>query len=199
MNGELQDILFPNERVLWQDMPKKFPYIFRKSAALFPVALIWLAFDGFFIYTAFGMGGDEMPKEMLIFMVGFFALHLLPVWIFAGKFIKGAAEHRNIVYAVTDRRVIARSGLMGADFQSSDYGDITNVRVDVSPIESLCRCGTVFITTASGGVAFQSIRDPYEVYKQINKIQIDMKYDMHYPNAYRPDHNPGYNTEYRPK
>ena len=197
MKGDqIQDILFQGENILWQGQPKRIPYIFRNSVALFPVACIFFAFDAFFIYTAFSLG--DVPKEMVIFMIGFFALHLLPVWVFAGKFLKSIAEHKNIQYAVTDRRIIARSGLMGVDFNSADYGDITDVRVNVSPIERLCNCGTVSIATGAGTIDFLSVQEPYVLYKQLNKILIDLKYDMHYPNAYRPQTNPGYNTEYRP-
>lgn len=197
VGDQIQDILFHGENVLWQGKPKKLPYIFRNSIALLPVAFIFFAFDAFFIYMTFSTGA-EVPREMVIFMIGFFAFHLLPVWIFAGKLLKSIAEHKNIHYTVTDRRIIARSGLMGADFNSADYGDITDVRVNVSPIERLCNCGTVSIATGAGTVDFLSVSEPYVLYKQLNKILIDLKYDMHFPNAYRPQTNPGYNTEYRP-
>lgn len=196
VGDQIQDVLFSNENVLWNGKPKKFPYIFRNSIKLFPVALIFFAFDAFFIYMTFSMG--EVPKEMIIFMIGFFAFHLLPVWIFAGKFLKSIAEHKNIQYVVTDRRIIARSGLMGVDFSSADYGDITDVSVNVSAFERLCNCGTVSIATGAGMIDFLSVPEPYALYKRINKILIDLKYDMHYPNAYRPQTNPGYNTEYKP-
>ena len=34
--------------------------------------------------------------------------------------------------------------------------------------------------------------------KDIQKIILDMQTDMEFPNAYRPETNPGYHTDYRP-
>lgn len=194
MNDDLIDVLFDGEAVLWQGKPQKFCYVLRKFGPLLPFALIWLLFDGFFIGTMIATGA---AKEIWWFMILFFGLHLLPVWSCIGKFIAANLEHKNIDYAITSRRLIARSGIVGLDFQSIDYADISNVRVDVSILERFFNVGTVIISTSSGqSLGFCAVEAPYALYTKINKAFIDMKADVHFPNAYRPDNNPGYNTRY---
>jgi len=198
MNDNLIDVLFDGESVLWQGKPNKLCYVLRSFGKLLPGALIFLLFDGFFIGTMISTGAvAEMGLPGILFLVIFFGFHLFPVWLCVGKIIAGNLEHKNIDYAITSRRIIARTGIIGLDFQSIDYADISNVRVDVSILERLSKVGTVIISTSSGqSVSLFAVEDPYSVYKKINKVFIDMKSDVHYPNAYRPDNNPGYNTKY---
>ena len=198
MNDNLIDVLFKGETVFWQGKPNKFCYVLRSFGKLLPGALIFLLFDGFFIGTMIATGAlAEMGVLGILFLAFFFAFHLFPVWLCIGKIIAGNLEHKNIDYAVTSRRVIARSGIWGLDFQSIDDADISNIRVDVSILERLFKVGTVIISTSSGqSFSLFAVEDPYSLYKKINKVFIDMKSDVHYPNAYRPDNNPGYNTRY---
>lgn len=44
---------------------------------------------------------------------------------------------------------------------------------------------------------FISIEDPYDVYKLLKKVSLDVTTDQAYPNAYRPEENTGYNTKYK--
>ena len=192
----LNDVLYEGETVLWQGKPDKFCYMWRSVGKLLPIAFIWLLFDGFFIATI--LSGDmDMPQGMPWFLIVFFALHLLPVWKVIGMFIKKSLEHKNVIYAVTDKRVIARNGVIGLDFDNITYMDIANVHVNVSALERMRKVGSLFVTTSSGaGLCLLSIPEPYAVYKRINKVFMDVKSDIHYPNALRPDVNPGYGTKY---
>lgn len=197
MNNELKDVLFEGENVLWQGAPHKFCFMWRAAGKLLPIAILWLLFDGTFISIMVATG---LGKDMWLFLVIFFALHLMPVWSFLGKFIKSKLEHKNVIYAVTDRRVVVRTGVIGLDFENINYTDISNIRTDVSILERLCNVGSVYITTSSGAsTCLMAVKDPYAVSKMINKIFLDVKADIHYPNALRPEENPGYNTKYAPK
>lgn len=197
MFDELKDVLYEGETVLWQGKPDRFCYLWRSVGKLLPFAVIWLAFDGFFIGTMLSQA-DELPREMWWFMIVFFVFHLLPVWKFVGSLIKRRLEHKNVVYAITDKRIIARNGLVGLDFDNVTYTDIANVRVDVSVLERIRKVGSVFVVTSSGAsLCLLSVEEPYEVYKRINKVFMDVKSDIHYPNALRPDVNPGYQTQYK--
>lgn len=194
MNDSLQDILFNDEEVLWQGKPKKLCYVLQSFGRLLPAAIIFLLFDSFFIGTTVASGAF---KEMWLFLVVFFAFHLIPVWLCIGKIVTSNLEHKNIVYAVTSRRIITRTGIVGLDFEAIDYADVSNVNVNVSVIERMFKVGTVIVSTSSGkSLRLFSVDDPYGLYKKVNKVFVDMKADVHYPNALRPDVNPGYNTKY---
>lgn len=197
MFDSLQDVLFEGENVLWQGKPDKVCYFWRSFGKLLPGALIWLLFDGFFIGTMISSGA---AKDMWWFMIIFFGIHLLPVWKLIGSFVKAQLEYKNVIYAVTDKRVIVRNGVVGLDFENVNYTDISNVRADVTILEKIRKVGSVFITTSSGmSVCLLAVPEPYGVYKKINKVFMDMKSDIHYPNALRPDVNPGYGTKYTNK
>ena len=43
----------------------------------------------------------------------------------------------------------------------------------------------------------EDITDPYFIYSQLKKIANDIKQDILYPNALRPEENPGYKTSYK--
>ena len=42
-----------------------------------------------------------------------------------------------------------------------------------------------------------NIEKPHEIYPRLQKIVLDIQTDIEYPNALRPDENPGYNTKYK--
>ena len=44
--------------------------------------------------------------------------------------------------------------------------------------------------------AFLDVENAYDIYSKIQKIVLDIQTDIEYPNALRPDENPGYNTKY---
>lgn len=195
MHDSLNDIIFEGENILWSDKPDKLCFVWRRVGKLLPAAIIWLLFDGFFIGTIVSSGAW---KEMGWFLFIFFALHLIPVWLCIGQFVKCNFEYKNVVYAVTDKRIITRNGIVGLDFENLNYTDISNIRVDVSVLEKMRHVGSVFIMTSSGSsICLAAIPEPYQVYKKVNKIFMDMKSDIEYPNALRPEVNPGYRPEYK--
>lgn len=77
-DSNIGNILTEGEEIIWRGKPKKSAFIINKALTMMPFALIWLMFDGAFLAVAFS---NEMPKEMLFFIIPFFAFHLMPVWI----------------------------------------------------------------------------------------------------------------------
>ncbi|MBU1125608.1 MAG: hypothetical protein KKC84_06260 [Candidatus Omnitrophica bacterium] len=43
---------------------------------------------------------------------------------------------------------------------------------------------------------FIAVEKPYEVFKKLKTVMVDIKTDWNYPNKLRPDENPGYRTKY---
>ena len=124
---EIEDVLTEGEKVLWRGKPNKTSYIWAAVLKMMPIALLWLAFDGAFIYMM--LTADEAPTEMMWFIIPFFAIHLAPVWIWIGNIVKAVGEIRNIEYAITDKRVIIRSGMVGIDFKFINHTEIDSVNV----------------------------------------------------------------------
>lgn len=200
--NELSNMLMPNETVLWQGVPKKSAYIINASVKMFPIALIWLFFDGFIILNMVG----EFSSGMNLFLIPFFLIHLFPVWIWLGSTLTASRRWKNTMYAVTDKRILIRNGLIGYDYKSIYYTEISNVNLRVGMIDKILGVGDIYLSlegfTSKGQPIMSSIIDieePQRVFKIIQKTVLDIQSDIHYPNALRPEQNPGYNTTYRPE
>ena len=189
-SNNIEDVVKEDENILWQGEPKKSAYILAAVFKMLPIVLFWLLCDGVFIYFLATMG-DEVPWFVWIF----FAIHLAPVWIWIANIIRSAVEVDNIRYAVTDKRVIVRSGVI-IDLKFLYYTDITNVRVRVGLIDRLLKVGDIYITAEAQKAVLYDIADPYRIANELQRIVQDIKNDTYYPNALRPESNPGYRTKY---
>ena len=202
MNNALQknsidDVVNSDEKVLWRGKPNQTSYVLANMIKMLPIALIWLIFDGTFIFIlSKGMSNGEIPLSILWFIVPFFLLHLTPVWLWLGKTIKAAREVKNIEYAITDKRIIIRSGMIGIDFKFINYTEIDSVNVKVGIIDKICRVGDIYINSSINAGVLWDIEDPYKIGNALQSVTMDIKSDINYPNAKRPDSNPGYKTNY---
>ncbi len=204
MMGELentQSMLMDGETIIWAGSPKKSAFILNKALEMLPIAIIWLLFDGVFIGAMFNTDmGDLGP--MWIFLVVFFALHLAPVWIWLSNVLTAKKRWENTEYAVTDRRILLRNGLIGYSYKSIYYTDINDVSLHVGMLDKMLGVGDIYIHTASGGRSkngmpnnvILDIENAERIYAMVQKTVLNIQTDIHYPNALRPGHNPGYNT-----
>ena len=202
MNNTLQkntidDVVTVDEKVLWRGKPNATSYVLANMLKMTPIALIWLIFDGTFIYfISVGMAAGSVPLSILWFIVPFFLLHLTPVWIWIGKTVKAAREVKNIEYAITDKRIIIRSGMIGIDFKFINYSEIDSVNVKVGLIDKIFHVGDIYINSTLNAGVLWDIEDPYRIGNALQQVTLDIKSDIQYPNAKRPDTNSGYRTGY---
>ncbi len=181
-----------DETILWVGRPRFLVFILGGVPFLM-MGLVWGAIDYFGFIR-------HMPSQMIGFAIPFFALHLMPLWLSVLNFARLILVHRNTFYAFSDRRVMIRSGFWGTDFRTIDYDRISEVEVNVNPVENLLGVGSIVIDSGRRGRpvgdAFVGIEKPYEVFKRLKEVAVDIKTDWNYPNALRPATNPGYATEY---
>lgn len=197
--GRHRPVLAAGEAVLWHGKPKRSAFLAVKSLTLLPIAVIWLCLDLNVLIPSLA------AKEMLLFIIPFFALHLMPVWIWLASAISAARRWKNTAYYVTNRRIILQSGFFAVNETSLFYKDLRNVQMRIGLLNKLFHTGSIVL---DGGIlnrqdgkkplVIENLEQPYEVYNQIQKIILDMQTDMEYPNALRPGENPGYQTDYRP-
>lgn len=193
--------LVDGEKVIWEGKPKKFAFVLNNVITMFPFALIWLLFDGFFIYMIISNG--EATKPMWPFFIPFFAIHLMPVWMWIINILTVNRKWKKAKYYLTDKRIIIQNGIITENYQTIYYKDITNVSLHVGIIDKLLGVGDINFSVTdralNGMEVFFDLKDYKEIYKKIQKVVLDIQTDIEYPNAYRPDSNPGYNTNYDPK
>ncbi len=191
----------PGEKILWHARPVFLPYV----AHAVPIVLLGIAWAMAEL--------DALPPALVAFAGHAHLingapvlLRLVPAAICILHGLAVALAYGNTAYAYSNRRLLVCGGLIGTSFKTVDYDGIQDMAVTVGPIERLFNAGTIRAysgrTTARGGRIydqFVSIADPYDVFRALKQIEVDVKTDWEYPNALRPAANPGYATEYRPQ
>ena len=141
------------ENVLWQGKPKKSAKVFNSVfSAMLPFVLIWLAVDGAIIIGMLASGG---MGEAGFFIVPFFALHLMPVWIWLGGIIKAVAGNKFNQYVITDRRILIKKE--SVLYNSIYFTEINNVNVKRSFGDTMAGTGDIYLVI--GGVGSEGILD----------------------------------------
>lgn len=193
----VEDILEKDEKILQRLKPNA--KVIRLEAIFkgMPLALLWFSIDAIFIVTMFATGAVEEAPWMIAFMIGFFALHLLPVWLYIANLIKNLAGYKNIEYVFTDKRIIIRSGLVGIDFKSIYYTSLESVNLKVGLFDRLFKVGDIYLKANTQTAVLEDIENPYVYLSKLQKIALDIKSDIYYPNDLRPSENHGYQTEYK--
>ncbi len=194
--NNIDDLLDEDEKILWRDKPKKSAFIWSKIINMLPFVILWILIDGAFIFFLIDSGVfSSSPTPLVIFLILFFLIHLAPVWIWLSNIISASAQHKNIEYAFTTKRIIIRSGII-VDIKSIYYIDIQSVNLRVGLIDRMLKVGDIYITGTNATAVLWDIKNPYVITNQLQKIVNDIKTDMYFPNAMRPEENFGYKTKY---
>ena len=143
--------------------------------------------------------GGGFLGNMQWFLIGFFALHLFPVWLWLWNVFTALARWKNSEYAITDKRILIRNGLVGSEVQSIFYTDINSLDMRIGVIDRMLNVGDIKIYSSGKNTSWiLDISKVHTVYKNLQKTVMDIQADIHYPNDMRPAENKGYNTQYRP-
>ena len=202
-----EDVLVENEKILWKGKPNRTAFMINSALSPLTVfAILWLLVDGAFIWAIIASG--EI-KDVLFFIIPFFAIHLMPVWIWLGNILTAGKRWKNTEYAITDKRILIKTGFWGIDFKTIYYKDIKNVNLRKGIIDSSLGVGDLYFevtlpyyigntgNTANSNYVMFDLENPYELYTKIQKTVLDIQTDIEFPNAYRPTENPGYTTNYK--
>ena len=205
-NPELLALIGKNEKILWQGRPDKRCFLLEAVFnPLLPLALIWGLLDASFISLA--LHQENFPKEMSVFMIGFFALHLMPVWIYLAGVIFSIFRYQNTSFAITDQGVYVSGGLLTQNYERKPFAEMSHVNLSRGLFDRWIGVGDVVMSNAHEtyhharmpifkGTSICDISDYAEVYQLVKKLQTDIFTDAMYPNDMRPDTNRGYHTRY---
>jgi len=193
--------LAPGESILWRGKPKKSAFIASRSLTMLPIAAIWLILDLSFLSGMFFSG------TLSLFTSLFFVLHLMPVWIWLVSTLTAGKRWHNTVYYVTNRRIIVQGGFLAVNEKSVFYKDIRNAQLRIGFFDKIAGTGSVVLDDGHydyhrrrnyPGTKLEHLENAKSAYALIQKTILDIQTDIEYPNAYRPEQNPGYQTDYRP-
>lgn len=206
-NSIFQHILNSDEEILWLEKPPRKPFLLVTLPAMF--ALIFGGLISFtFIYAFagqwFSFGNENGDTSIPLY--GYIPIVLIsfPLWLGLLYPFYMIMTYKNIFYCYTNRRIVIRSGAWGVDYKTIEYDQITDLEVKVGPVGEKYATGNIIIFTGSDSEGkkisktMYAITKPYEVFKNLKKVMLDIKTDFYYPNELRPEINKGYKTEYRP-
>ncbi len=172
---EISNVLDPNENVIWRGKPKANSFY----ASRFLGIIVFLAAAGFVIYFV-SLGGSP---SLSWWIFGISALTILII-------ISTILNYHAMAYAVTNKRIIFQSGIIGRDFKSVDYDQIKNISANVGLVDKMFGTGSIRIFTGEIGVTqttsgpgmnprsqtvskfdiITNIENPYELLKNIQGL-----------------------------
>ena len=213
--SELELMVGSNEKILWKGKPNKRCFILEGIFnPMLPFALAWFLFDSLFIATFIGGAATSgAPAVFSIFPLIFFLIHLMPVWIYLGGVIFVFRRYQHTEYIVTDKGVYISGGLFSYTCNMKPFTELARVNIHRGIIDQIIGVGDVVLTSnnvadlyssnirVNGrpldvGTTIADIKDYRKVFEIIKKLQEDIYTDTMYPNALRPEENPGYRTKY---
>lgn len=170
-----EDLLTEGEKVLWRGKPKKSAYVLGKSIALMPIALIWGLIDITIIISVLSFG--SLPGTVYLFLLGFFALHLAPVWLWLGSMIKAAKEMNSIQYMITDKRIVEVRGRKSLYFHAEiKLTEIKETTLKISFIDRILKVGDIYISgDKSKSIVLFDIPNSEFIRERIEKLVHDTK------------------------
>ena len=140
---------------------------------MLPIAFIWGLIDFSFFSLAFHQEG--FPKEMGVFLIGFFALHLMPVWIYLAGIIFSFLRYQNTSFAITDQGVYISSGMFTQNYERKPFAEMSHVNLSRGIIDRMIGVGDVVMTSQADryvtrnplihGTSICDIKDYAEVYQ----------------------------------
>ena len=88
------------------------------------------------------------------------------------------------------------SGIIGIDFKNIYYSEIESVNLRVGLVDRIEKVGDIYIKSIGGANVLYDLENPYTLTEKLQKIVVDIKTDIQFPNNLRPAENDGYSTKY---
>ena len=209
---DLEAMISQGEQVFWRGKPQKKCFIFESIFnPLLPFAIIWAAFDiGFIVNSSKAASETGAGSAIGSFMLVFFALHLMPVWIYLAGVLLSVRRYKNTEYIVTDKGIYISGGAFTYSCQMKPFAELSNVTIHRGIFDQTFGVGDVVLSTSSfvpvanngsrnavRGLTISDIEEYQQVFALVKQLQTDIYSDTMYPNDLRPAENHGYQTQYK--
>ena len=206
---ELLALIDKNEKILWQGKPDKTCFLLEAVFNPFLIiAFLWGAIDFGFI-TAVLHTKNNMPTGAGLIFIFFFAIHLMPVWIYLFGVLFSVLRFKNASFAITEQAVYISHGVFTQNYERKPFTEMSHVNLSRGIFDQWLGVGDVVLTSTHdsipvagrrympfGSTNICDIRDYMNVYQLVKRLQTDIYADTMYPNDLRPKENHGYKTDY---
>lgn len=206
--SDLEMMVGSNENILWRGKPNKKCFILEcifNPMLIF--ALIWGGIDLGFIGASVWASSQEGAGSMLWFIIPFFALHMMPVWIYLGGIITCVLKYKHVEYIVTDKGIYISGGLFTFNYEMKPFTDLSHINIHRGIFDQMLGVGDVIMECGHTAVVsgrhshnhrFEmcDLEEYQRVFQLVKDLQTDIYSDTMYPNDMRPEANHGYRTQY---
>lgn len=171
---ELMDRLSPDEQVYWSG--KKAVGVSVLEAIFNPFlifAFIWGMFDFGFIGQLVNEAGMYVDGQIAVFIIMFFAVHLMPVWIYLIGVIRSVVKSVNTEYIITRNNIYIRKGNGEKNTIMVPLAYIEFIGVDRGMFDKMC--GTGDITWKGDKGRIDNISDYDNVCAMIKKLATEAR------------------------
>jgi hypothetical protein len=169
----IEYFLQPDEKIIWQGKPKLTPFVISAIPAtlfgLFFSSIPAIIFYGLVFKIPSGGPMGSIRLFMILFSIPFLIIGILILLSPLYNFL----SYRFIEYAVTNKKIIAKGGLIGRDIKTLYYHQISDVEVRVGILGRIFAVGDIIFLTTGGGSIFGNfacLSNPYEVFKTIKGL-----------------------------
>lgn len=191
MKSDLFKMVGKDEKILWRGKPDKKCFILESIFnPMFPVALILGGID-FFIIIFLIANAPDVNKDAIPFTTVFFAIHLIPVWLWLGGALCAWKKYRNTEYIITDKGVYTSCGVLSQIFYMKPFAELSYISIAQGYFDKLFNVGDVLlecdITTFSNtdkmlNFPICDIKDFKKVYALIKRLKTKTDSDTMLPN-----------------
>jgi len=204
----IKDMFDPDENLIWEGKPDKTAYVVGPvfllviAGVFFIASLLLLGF----VVVAAAAGGEQLTIYVILMVSQLIPAIIMGVALPVYRLMNWKVTN----YAITNKRIYIENGIIGRDISVTEFADIHNPQVNVDFMDKIRNCGSVYlgpryVTDSEGrkmytfAPALLHIYEPYKVFELVKKMTLDIRSDIYYPNALRPENNTGYNTNYHPE
>lgn len=164
LESELTPILGSGEKIRWIGKPRAGIFLQGSDFFLIPFSIFWCSFIAFWEYSAYKAGA---PIFFMLFGIPFI---VIGIYLLFGRFFIDAKIREKAIYAVTQHRIILKSGFWTQAIQSLDIKTLPPIHIH----QKLDNSGTITFGTARKGYSppsFEHIQDVQEVYNIIVSLR----------------------------
>lgn len=158
-----------DEQVLYKVKPDKKAHIWESIAKNFFMILIWFAIDVGVLVGVFGFV-DNIELWMKLLVVAFVLAHMTPVWLWLGQVIRAAKQAEFAEYALTETRLIIKTGKFAHDFRAVNYKDINTIEIKRSSLDKMFKVADIYISAKTEKVAIVNIKEVEEVWDRLARL-----------------------------